>query len=61
MAIFSLLTKLFSLITSIIETEDQYVAGKRNDTPRSQSYVRRAGVTVVNARTGLCGICRVKV
>ncbi|KAH8548669.1 DHHC palmitoyltransferase-domain-containing protein [Umbelopsis sp. PMI_123] len=42
-------------------TEDETVARKRIDTPRSQSYVRRLGVSVVNARTGLCGICRVKV
>ncbi|KAG2184254.1 hypothetical protein INT44_009269 [Umbelopsis vinacea] len=61
MAFLSVLTKLLSLTTSLIDTEDGSVAKKRIDTPRSQSYVRRVGVSVVNARTGLCGICRVKV
>ncbi|KAJ2961357.1 hypothetical protein NQZ79_g3379 [Umbelopsis isabellina] len=53
--------KLFCITTSWINTEDVTVARKRIDTPRSQSYVRRIGIPVVDAHTQLCGICRVKV
>ncbi|CAO3636727.1 unnamed protein product [Cunninghamella echinulata] len=51
--------KLLSIITSFIETEDPVI--KANPTPRSKSYVKKYGYSVIDPYTSICGICRIKV
>ncbi|KAI8979181.1 DHHC palmitoyltransferase-domain-containing protein [Mycotypha africana] len=61
MILISLLVKILSITVSTIETEDPAVIGQRGQTARSQTYVRRLGIPVIDSYTGICNICRVKV
>lgn len=55
----SLVVKILSVTTSMIDTEDEIV--KKQQIPRSQTYLKRFGMPVVDSFTGICNICRVKV
>lgn len=51
--------KLLSVTTSMVDTEDSAVASA--NVGRSQTYVRRYGIPVIDSFTCICSICRVKV
>ncbi|KAI8333904.1 DHHC palmitoyltransferase-domain-containing protein [Chlamydoabsidia padenii] len=51
--------KVLSVITSFIDTEEPAV--KNSQAPRSKSYVKKYGISVIDPYTSICGICRVKV
>jgi hypothetical protein len=53
------LVKALSVTTSLIDTED--LAVKQQQVPRSQTYIKRFGIPVIDSYTGICNICRVKV
>ncbi|KAL4209176.1 DHHC palmitoyltransferase-domain-containing protein [Rhizopus microsporus] len=53
------LVKTLSVTTSLIDTED--LAVKQQQVPRSQTYIKRFGIPVIDSYTGICNICRVKV
>ncbi|KAG0739675.1 hypothetical protein G6F57_011758 [Rhizopus arrhizus] len=55
----SFVVKILSVTTSMIDTEDEIV--KKQQMPRSQTYLKRFGMPVVDSFTGICNICRVKV
>jgi hypothetical protein len=57
----SLLVKVLSITTSSIDTEDPVVTSQRDQVNRSQTYVRRNGIPVIDSFTSICNICRVKV
>ncbi|KAI9282580.1 hypothetical protein BY458DRAFT_125361 [Sporodiniella umbellata] len=59
MLLLSLLVKILSVITSCIDTEDIVV--KEQQVSRSQTFVKQFGIPVIDGRTNICGICRVKV
>lgn len=61
MVFLSILVKLLSVTTSMIETEDPIVSKQRHTVSRSQSYVRRYGIPVIDSYSGICNICRIKV
>lgn len=61
MAGLTTLVKVLSVTTSIIETEDPAVTSQRGQVTRSQTYVRRYGIPVIDSYSGICNICRVKV
>lgn len=61
MAGLSTIVKILSVTTSIIETEDPVVTSQRDLVIRSQTYVRRYGIPVIDNFSGICNICRVKV
>ncbi|KAL0090404.1 DHHC palmitoyltransferase-domain-containing protein [Phycomyces blakesleeanus] len=61
MIFFSISVKALSIITSFIHTEDPVVTSQRDHVPRSKTYMRRFGVSVIDSRTGVCNICRVRV
>lgn len=58
---FTTLVKLLSISTSMIETEDYVVTSQKSQVARSQTYVRRYGIPVIDSYTGICNICRIKV
>ncbi|KAI8887532.1 zf-DHHC-domain-containing protein [Backusella circina FSU 941] len=51
--------KLLSVTTSFVDTEDSAVTSAK--VGRSQTYVRRYGIPVIDSFTCICNICRVKV
>ncbi|KAI9487557.1 MAG: DHHC palmitoyltransferase-domain-containing protein [Benjaminiella poitrasii] len=57
----SALVKVLSVWTSLTETEDPIVANQHGFVSRSQSYVKRYGVPVIDSITSICNICRIKV
>ncbi|KAI8077152.1 hypothetical protein BDF21DRAFT_58308 [Thamnidium elegans] len=61
MALFTTLVKLLSVTTSMIETEDPVVTKQRGVITRSQTYMRRYGIPVIDSYSGICNICRIKV
>lgn len=61
MAGLTTLVKVLSISTSMIETEDPVVTIQRNHVTRSQTYVRKYGIPVIDSFSGICNICRVKV
>jgi hypothetical protein len=61
MAGLSTLVKILSITTSMVETEDPTVTSQRGEVTRSQTYVRRYGIPVIDSFSGICNICRVKV
>lgn len=58
---FTTIVKLLSICTSLIETEDPTVNSQKNQVTRSQTYVRRYGIPVIDSYTGICNICRIRV
>jgi hypothetical protein len=61
MAGLTTLVKILSVTTSMVETEDPTVTSQRSHVSRSQTYVRRYGIPVIDSYSGVCNICRVKV
>ncbi|KAI8333232.1 DHHC palmitoyltransferase-domain-containing protein [Blakeslea trispora] len=61
MALLTILVKLLSVTTSFIDTEDAAVSSQKDQVPRSQTYVRRYGIPVIDSYTGVCNMCRIKV
>ncbi|CAO3579913.1 unnamed protein product [Absidia cylindrospora] len=59
MALICIGIKALSVVTSFIETEDPVI--QANLTPRSKTYVRKYGLSVIDSYTSICGICRIKV
>lgn len=58
---FTAIVKILSISTSLIETEDPIVTNQKGQVARSQTYVRRYGIPVIDSYTGICNICRIKV
>ncbi|KAI8985814.1 DHHC palmitoyltransferase-domain-containing protein [Pilobolus umbonatus] len=56
---FSMMVKIFSIWTSMAETEDPVVT--EGNVNRSLTYVRRYGIPVIDSHTSICNICRIKV
>ena len=61
MALLTILVKVLSIATSIVDTEDAAVKSQKDQVPRSQTYVRRYGIPVIDTYTGVCNMCRIKV
>ncbi|KAI8380665.1 DHHC palmitoyltransferase-domain-containing protein [Choanephora cucurbitarum] len=61
MALLTILVKVLSIATSMVDTEDAAVKSQKDQVPRSQTYVRRYGIPVIDTYTGVCNMCRIKV
>ncbi|KAI8082523.1 DHHC palmitoyltransferase-domain-containing protein [Gilbertella persicaria] len=61
MTLLTVLVKMLSITTSMIDTEDPTVKIQKDQVTRSRTYVRRYGIPVIDSFTGVCNMCRIKV